>query len=232
MIDNKKVLAIIPARGGSKGIPHKNIRLLNNKPLINWTIEAATSSNYVDKVILSSDSKEIINIAFKAGCEAPFIRPKNLSTDEALTIDVIDHAINNIKDTYQIIVILQPTSPFRGSCHIDAALEKMNKTKSNSLVSVTNVKKKPEWMYKIDSEFDRLIPILDGDFSRSRRQDIKDSYALNGAIYAIHTRLFMDSKKLLHPKTIPYRMDQTSSIDIDTIEDLNFAEFLTTQKND
>ena len=130
MINTNSILAIIPARSGSKGLPNKNTLNLLDKPLIAWTIEAAKKSKYLDRLILSTDCDKISKIAQKYNCEVPFLRPKNLSTDISKGNDVIMHAIKTIKKEYDIIVVLQPTSPLRTNDDIDLALEHMIKKKA------------------------------------------------------------------------------------------------------
>jgi len=123
MINNKTILTIIPARGGSKGVKRKNVRNLAGKPLIAWTIEAAKNSKYLDRVVLSSEDKEIIKIAKEYGCEVPFVRSKELAKDDTPGIDVVLHALNMIRERYNYVVLLQPTSPLRTECHIDECIE-------------------------------------------------------------------------------------------------------------
>jgi CMP-N,N'-diacetyllegionaminic acid synthase len=226
MIQGKKIIAIIPARGGSKGLPGKNIRLLNNKPLLNWTIDAAKGSKYIDNVILSSDDEKIMAVALEAGCKVPFVRPDYLSTDKATSIDVVKHAISNIKESYEIIILLQPTSPFRTSKHSVDALYLMIKMNKNSIVSVTLANKKPEWMYRVDNQSNKMEPVMSGDFSQIRRQEIEDSYVLNGAIYVVESSAFLRHESFLLQETIACKMDKISSIDIDSYEDFKYAEFL------
>lgn len=124
MINNKKILAIIPARGGSKGLPRKNIRELAGKPLIAWTIEAGRKSKYIDRLIVSSEDFEIIEVAKKYGAEIPFVRPKHLAEDESLGLDPVFHALRELPG-YDIVVLLQPTSPLRLTEDIDACIEQL-----------------------------------------------------------------------------------------------------------
>jgi len=124
MIDSQKILALIPARGGSKGLPRKNILPLSGKPLIAWTVEAAKNSKYIDNCIVSTDDIEIAECAEKYGAEIPFLRPPNLATDFTSSNDVILHAIENIHDNYDLLVLLQPTSPLRTEYDIDNGIEK------------------------------------------------------------------------------------------------------------
>jgi CMP-N-acetylneuraminic acid synthetase len=135
MIDGKGVLALITARGGSKGIPNKNIKLLGQKPLIQWTIEAARSSFYLDRIVVSSDSPTILTISEQLGCE-PLLRPDYLAEDDSTSVDVILHALENIKSEYDYLILLQPTSPFRRTKDIDGIIESIVKGGSEVMVSV------------------------------------------------------------------------------------------------
>ena len=184
MIDNKKVLAIIPARGGSKGIPKKNIKAVSGKPMINYTIEAAKGCQYIDKVIVSTDDEEIAEVSMKAGAIVPFLRPDELATDEAKTIDVVMHAIEFYErkaERYDIIVLLQPTSPLRNSEDIQKALEYYIRKGEKSLVSVSEVTENPVLMRQF-GENTELTKLVDED-STVRRQYMKKYYKVNGAIY-------------------------------------------------
>jgi len=219
MINDKKVLAIIPARGGSKGVPRKNIRELSGKPLIAWTIEAALKSRYIDRLILSSDDDEIIEIAGKWGCEAPFIRPKELATDVTGTANVIFHAIKNIGERYDYIVVLQPTSPLRLAADIDNCIKYCIEMNSTSCVSVTEAEKNPYWMYFLDND-GRMTSVIDVSKIPTRRQDLPAAYSLNGAVYVVKVEWFEKSVKLIDKQTVAYVMPKIRSLDIDTELDL------------
>ena len=225
MIDKKKILAIIPARGGSKGIPQKNIVDLAGKPLIQWTIEAAKNSKYIDRLIVSSDDKEIINVAVKSGAEAPFVRPEELAKDETSGIEPVLHAIEFINDHYDYIIVLQPTSPLRLSLHINEALEQFVKSNSESCVSVTKTDKSPYWMYHIVQN-GWMQPVLNTNRFFSRRQDIPPTYTLNGAIYIATTSFLISERKFISSNTRAYIMDKQYSIDIDDYLDLEVAAAL------
>ena len=228
MINNYSILALVPARGGSKGIPRKNVINLGGKPLILHTLEQANKSKYVDRVILSSDDDEIISVAKAAGCDVPFVRPAHLATDEATTLDVILHAIQEIKG-YDYIVLLQTTSPFRTTQDIDSCIEKCISNDVTSCVSVTETDKSPYWMYTINDE-DVMSPLM-GEATYSRRQDTPVVYALNGAVYVIKCSKIKKAAPLIDKKTISHVMPKERSVDIDTMLDLKVAEMLLTECN-
>ncbi|MCW8877879.1 MAG: acylneuraminate cytidylyltransferase family protein [Kangiellaceae bacterium] len=226
MISGKRVLAIIPARGGSKGVKNKNIREVGGKPLINWTIEAGLGSKYIDRMILSSDDQKIISVAEDAKCEAPFVRPEYLSTDEAKSIDVVLHAVEFVADHFDIVVLLQPTSPLRTSSDIDGALTKYIDTDAQAIVSVSAVEKSPYWMYQLQEPGDKIQPVVNLEEIPLRRQDAPECFALNGAIYVIDNNVLRNEQTFLPEDTRAYVMNQRSSIDIDTEEDLNYLKFV------
>ncbi len=224
MIDGKKVLAIIPARGGSKGLPGKNIKILGDKPLIGWTIEAALGTDIIDRAIVTTDCVEIAKVARECGAEIPFMRPKELGTDESTTADVVFHAIKAIKESFDIIVLLQPTSPYRTAQHIKEAFEVCKADDNYSLVSVSEMDKSPCWCFWRNKN--QLEPIIEGEVKYSRRQDLQKAYVLNGAIYIVKAKNFMDKQIFLHTNSSSYVMNKESSIDIDDWMDFKFAQLL------
>lgn len=147
MIKGKKVLAVIPARGGSKGVPRKNIRVLGDKPLICWTIDSGLASRFIDRLVVSTDDPEIANISRKANAEVPFLRPRNLAKDDTPGIAPILHSMERCRG-FDIIVVLQPTSPFRDARNIDEALELMIYREADSCFSLVKSKIHPNWMKK------------------------------------------------------------------------------------
>lgn len=224
MIHNKSVLAIIPARGGSKGIPRKNIRLLAGKPLIAWTIEEAKKSKYIDRLILSSEDEEIIEVAKNYGCEVPFVRPKELSKDETPGIEPVLHAIENLSE-YNYIVLLQPTSPLRNIQDIDQAIEKCDQNNGIAVVSVTESDKSPYWMYNLESN-EIMKPIINVTEFPIRRQDAPKSYVLNGAVYVATCENIISEKSFFQRKNIAFIMPKERSIDIDSQVDIDICEAL------
>lgn len=224
MIDGKKILALIPARGGSKGLPRKNILPLQGKPLIAWTIEAALQSQYIDRLILSSDDKEIMVTAQSNGCDVPFRRPPHLSGDTATTMDVVIHALEQLPG-YDIIILLQPTSPLRTTADIDGILELLITSQGTSCVSVTHPDKSPFWSYSVKTN-GQLTPLFPPEMYQKRRQDLPETCALNGAIYAVFTSWLQEHKVFVDSRTHAFFMPKERSIDIDSELDLKTAALL------
>lgn len=233
MTPQSHVVAIIPARSGSKGLPGKNLRLLHGKPLLAYTIEAATQCACVDRAILTTDSPQIAEVGKRYGAEVPFLRPAELARDETHTPPVIEHAVSYLetKERYpvDIIVTLQPTSPFRGPDHIAAAVERLVASPHlDSVISVREVTCPPFWMLR--GEGDRLVPFVsDGvDYSLLERQQLPTLYQPNGAIYVTRRTLLRDHGVLFSAfrggQTGFMVMDWRSSIDIDTELDFVVAE--------
>ena len=222
MIGNKKVLAVIPARGGSKGIPNKNVVSLMGKPLINWTIEAASSSRYIDHLILSSDDECICSVAKAAGCNVPFLRASELATDDAKTVDVVLDAINRTPG-FDLVVVLQPTSPLREASDIDNCLELLIAQGAATAVSVSESRDHPFLVYSMaaDSRLDAFLKI-DPSVSM-RRQDLPPAYSLNGAIYVAEIDWLIASKSFVSLETVGYLMSREASVDIDEPSDLERA---------
>ncbi|KGG79683.1 acylneuraminate cytidylyltransferase [Caloranaerobacter azorensis H53214] len=221
MYKNKTFLAVIPARSGSKGIPNKNIVNINGKPLIQYTIDEALKSKYLDKIIVSTDSEKIANIARKCGANVPFLRPAELASDTAKTIDVLIHVIDELKkigDKYDYVVLLQPTQPLRQAFHIDEAIEKIVNNNESSLVSVSKVKEHPILIRTIkeDGTLENLLKVN----STVRRQDFPDYYKVNGAIYINKINETFNNNLSLNDNKIPYIMEEEYDIDIDVPLDL------------
>lgn len=222
-----KILAIIPARGGSKGVPRKNIHELAGKPLIAWTIEEAKKSKYIDRLILSSEDDEIIEVAKKYGCEVPFKRPIELAQDDTLGIDPVLHAIEQCPG-YDYVVVLQPTSPLRTVEDIDGCIEKLISSGVDFCVSVTEPEKSPYWMYTLENN--QMAPLLPQETLIARRQDLPKCYSLNGAIYVARINSFIEEKSFITTNTMAYVMSQERSFDIDTIVDFKICEYLIEEK--
>lgn len=228
MIHNKSVLAILPARGGSKGLPGKNIKPVGGKPLIAWTIEAAQQSKFIDRVILSSEDEDIINVAKQYGCDVPFVRPVELAQDDSSAIDTVLHALHLLPH-YDITVLLQPTCPLRTAADIDSTISNMFAKKARSCVSVTTPDKSPYWMYTT-SRYGRLKTLLDNELAAKQRQELPEVYVLNGAVYAICTDYLMNTRNFVPDGTVPYVMSKEHSVDVDYQIDLELVEFLLEKK--
>jgi len=216
-----KVLAIIPARGGSKGVPGKNLRKIEGKTLIERTINIAKQSQYIDRFILSSDDDEIIETAKKAGCEVPFKRPQNLAQDNSSTNDVIIHALENIKG-YDLVVCLQVTSPLVISKDIDLSIDKCVKEKAKSCVSSCKPSKNPFWMFELENGF--FKPLMGKEFFLKRRQELPDVYIPNGAVAVAFIDWFKENKSFYSEFTTSYIMPAERSFDLDTEFDFFFVE--------
>jgi len=227
MHKNKRILAIIPARGGSKGIPNKNIMAISGKPLIAYTIEAGKKSKYIDEIMVSTDSEDIKGIAHQYGAKIPFLRPKDLSNDSAKSIDVVMHAIEFYKNknvSFDYVILLQPTSPLRTFEHLDKAIEKLIESNKTSLVSVCEVDENPVLMRSIENE--KLKEVISFEGTNLRRQDLPTFYKFNGALYINSINMLVHQKKFVDENTIPYVMDKESSIDIDTMLDARLVELI------
>ena len=218
MYTNKKFLAIIPARGGSKRLPRKNVLDLCGKPLIAYTIEAALKSKYIDKVIVSSDDEEILNISSNFGADI-IKRPIDLANDTATTFDTIKHTIDNF-EKYDYIVLLQPTSPLRNEKHIDEAIELLENKKADAIVSVCEMDHSPLWSNTLPKD-GNMSNFLKDEILNKRSQDLEKYYRLNGAIYICKTEKLLENKGFFLKENIfAYVMDRKSSVDID--EDIDF----------
>ena len=226
MINGKSVLAVIPARGGSKGVPRKNIREIAGKPLIAWTIEAAKKSAYIDRLVLSSDDAEIIEVAESWGCEAPFVRPADLARDDTPGIDPVLHALKELPG-YDYVVLLQPTSPLRTEEDIDGCIARCEEKLAPACVSVTEPAHHPQWMFTLD-EAEVLAPI--SEQRGVRRQDLPAVYALNGAVYVAQSAALFETRSFLGEGAHGYVMPFSRSIDIDTEQDLALATCLLQQQ--
>ena len=224
MFKNKKIFAIIPARGGSKGVPRKNIRPAGGKPLIAWMIEAAKKSKYIDRLILSSDDDEIISVAREYKCEVPFVRPAALAQDKSLTSDAIVHALNKISG-HDYVMVLQPTSPLTEPKDIDGCIEFCINSKAKSTVSVTEPDKSPYWMFNIDEE-KKLVPLLGEKYFNMRRQDLPIIYIPTGAVYIAEINWFLKKRSFYSNSTKGYIISKERSLDIDSELDFNQFEVI------
>lgn len=224
MIGGRSVLAVITARGGSKGLPRKNLLSFRGAPLIAWTIQAAQAAKSIDRLILSSDDPEIIETALSLGCEAPFRRAPELASDAAASVDVVLDAADRVPG-YDIVVLLQPTSPLRTADDIEATLALMAETGAPGAVSISEAPCHP-WLIFARDAAGRLAPFVEKPAGLSwRRQDLPPAYRINGAVYAADLSWLRVGRSMFRAgETVAYEMPAERSVDIDTLEDLQAAE--------
>jgi len=228
MIDGLSVLALVPARGGSKGLPGKNIIDLGGKPLLAWTLAAAAESQYIDRTVLSSDDAAIIEVAQAFGCEVPFTRPAELAQDETPAIDVIEHALTELPG-FDLLVLLQPTSPLRSSEDIDRTIRLCVEEDAPSAVSVTPADKPPEWLYYL-GKGQTLEPLMGEGPSVTRRQDSRPACYLNGAVYVARPAWLLEKAGFVGEGTVACELPAERAVDIDGPGDLAYAEFLLSRR--
>jgi CMP-N,N'-diacetyllegionaminic acid synthase len=221
MIDGKKIIAIVPARQGSKGLAKKNIINFIGKPLLAWSIEAALQSNYVDRIIVSTDSTEIAGVGEKFGADIPFIRPSYLSEDSSTSVEVICHAIEfmseKLGENFDFVILLEPTSPLRTSEDVDLALEKLiGSPDARALVSVGESESQHNKLqFNItESEFISVEP-SSKKFVHMRRQDLARSYFLDGSIYLSYIHTLFEFASFVHGKTLTLSLPKWKNIEID-----------------
>lgn len=223
MLGKKTFLAIIPARGGSKRLPRKNVLPLAGKPLIAWTIESALNSKLVDKVLVTSDDDEILKVSDSFGA-ATLKRPAALAQDTSTSFDAIKHAIENT-EKFDYIVLLQPTSPLRSSQQIDEAIQLLESKSADAIVSVTETEHSPLWANTLPED-DSMTGFLSDNLLNTRSQDLESYYRLNGAIYICKANKLLEASSFFINENIyAYKMTQASSVDIDTELDFKWAEF-------
>ena len=228
MYNNNKIIGIIPARGGSKGIRKKNIVDLAGKPLIAYTIEQAKGSKYMDKIIVTTDDEKIAEISRSLGAEVPFSRPKALATDEAKGIDVVLHAItwfDSNEESFDIVMMLQPTSPLRLSEDIDKAIEVLFLKNAMAIVSVCKSEHHPLWSNTLPED-SNMKNFINPEYMNKNRQELPVFYRLNGAIYLSFCNYIKDRKSFYGENTFAYIMPDERSIDIDNMLDFKLAELL------
>jgi CMP-N,N'-diacetyllegionaminic acid synthase len=225
-----KILGLIPARGGSKGIPGKNIKPLLGKPLMAYTFDSAKNSKHLAKLVLSSDDSQIIEVAKEIGLEVPFVRPAELATDSSPTLLVILHALQFFRERgehFDAVCLLQLTSPFRRPGMIDEAIRKFVSSGSDSLVSVLPVPHEynPHWVFEVTK--DGFLTIATGEKNLiSRRQELPEAFYRDGAIYLTKTKVLIDQKSL-YGNSITYIMgDLDRHVNLDTHQDWEKAEQL------
>ncbi len=229
MFKEKSFIGIVPARGGSKRLPNKNLLYLAGKPLIAWTLEAALKSKYLDHIVVSSDKDEILKVARDYGVET-VKRPKELATDSAKTVDVVRHVLESIKKEYNYIVLLQPTSPLRTERHIDESIEFLISKNADAVISVCETEYPPLWCNTLPEDLS-MENFIRKEVVGKRSQDLPKYYRLNGAIYICKSDKLIKQKTFFLNKNIyAYIMDRKSSIDIDDETDFLLAETLIRNK--
>lgn len=217
------LIALIPARSGSKGIKNKNIKIFCGKPLIQWSIESALNAPFVDRVIVSTDSKDYADLAKSLGAEVPFIRPDKYSQDDSPSIDFILHALEEIPEARDIL-LLQPTSPLRDHKDIESFYFFWKSKPNHAAVSISKTKMHPSWMFQLNK--DSSINSLSKELKIFRRQDLPDVYLINGAMYIASRQFLMQEKSFISKDTLGFVMPAEKSVDIDNLKDWIYAEAL------
>lgn len=231
MVNGKKVLGLIPARYGSKRLPRKNILDLNGKPLIAWTIEEAKKSQFIDEIVVSTDSDKIATVSKKFGASVPFLRPRNLSSDKSTSIDAVIHALRFLSsrgDDFYYVVLLQPTSPLRLAEDIDSAFSILNKD-TKAVVSVCEAEHSPLWTNTLPDNHS-MERFLKREIVNKRSQDLPKFYRLNGAIYISEVNFLIQEKSFFSKSTKAYIMPIERSVDIDNEIDWLLANVMLNRK--
>ena len=224
MYQGKKILALIPARGGSKGIKDKNIKELHGRPLIAYSIACGLQSKYVDSVVVTTDSEKIAEVSRQYGARVPFMRPAEYALDTSPTVQAVSHAIRALKEmgeTYAAFVLLQPTQPLRTSEDVDAAIETYFEKGEQNLISVCPVSEHPQLIRSIDKDgkMERIFTS-----TATRRQDMPTFYRVNGCIYINNMEIF-DEVNGMRDYSVPFIMERSHSVDIDDLADFYLAEY-------
>ena len=222
------LIAVIPARGGSKGIPRKNIRLFCGKPLLQWSIDVALSAPSVERVVVSTDDIEIAEIARRGGAEVPFLRPSELASDTAPSVAPALHILDQLPTVSQLL-LLQPTSPLRRVEDIEAIVAMKQKEGVEAIASVTPSSKHPAWMFGMSSK-GVLHPLMNIE-NISCRQQLPPTYTLNGSLYLASRSFLQRERSFINAQTLGYVMPQEHSVDIDTLLDWKWGEFLMQRQN-
>ena len=227
MYQGKTFLAIIPARGGSKRLPRKNVLDLAGKPLISWTIEATLGCSFIDEVMVSTDDLEIAEVAKKYGANAPFLRPAKLASDTSTSFDAIKHAIDYYRSElgkeFDFVIMLQPTSPLRNTQNISEAIELCLQKEADAVISVCEVDHSPLWTNTLPVDH-RMAGFIREDVKNKRSQDLPKNYRLNGAIYICNVaRLLEERSFFISANIFAYIMSKETSVDIDDLFDFKLA---------
>ncbi|MDH5233096.1 MAG: acylneuraminate cytidylyltransferase family protein [Gammaproteobacteria bacterium] len=226
MISGKKVLGLIPARGGSKGLPGKNLKALDGEPLLGWTIRTARQSKYIDSLILSSEDDEIISMAKQYEIDVPFKRPVELAQDDTYMHDVVTHALDNIGEEFDYVVLLYLVVPFRRAMDIDQILELCENNQAKTAVSLTAPSKSPFWMYQVNEQTHEMTPLFPEHHLVNRRQELPSAYVLNGALFVFTPEWFRQNNRISGIDSLGYIMPAEYSVDIDSPMDFAMADSL------
>jgi CMP-N,N'-diacetyllegionaminic acid synthase len=218
------LLALVPARGGSKGIPRKNLKIFAGKPLIAWTIESAKRASCVDRVVVTTEDAEIAQLALSLGADVPFMRPAELATDHTPGIAPVLHALEQLPD-FEWVLLLQPTSPLRTTQDIEDIWSFCQQRQVASVVAVSKVGTSPSLMYYRGSN-DVIEPVLQTEVRGGRRQDFPDTYQINGALYLAQAEWLKAHGSFVKEGTLGFEMPPERSVDVDTLRDWQWAEFL------
>jgi len=225
----KSVLGVITARGGSKGLPRKNILQLAGKPLIAYTIEAALGASFLDRVVVSTEDEEIARVSRQYGVEAPFLRPRDLAEDESSIYSVLIHAVRWLEEHQNwhadYILLLQPTSPLRRSEDIDGAIMLALEKDADGVVSLNEAKQHPYQMKRLTGD-GRILQFISQSKPIERRQELSPAYAVNGAIYLVKRSILLEQETFYTERTLPYLMPPERSLDIDSRWDFYLAELV------
>ena len=228
MINGKRCLGVIPARGGSKRLPRKNIMMLAGKPLIQWTIEAGLESNAIDRLIVSTDDTEIAEVARACGVDVPFMRPAELASDVSNSYVVLEHAHQTLREQgeeYAYIVMLQPTSPLRTSMHIDEAAKLLEEKGANGVLGVTEIDHPVEWCNTLPDSLE-MSGFIKASVANSQSQQFEKRYCLNGAVYITSiNKMHEENSHIYGCSMFAFIMKKCDSIDIDNDIDFEMADF-------
>jgi len=229
-----RVLGLIPARGGSKGVPQKNIRLLAGKPLLQYTAEAALSASSLSQIVLSTDDEEIAGVGRQCGLDVPFLRPKELACDDTPTLPVVQHAVNWLEEQgerFDAVCLLQPTNPLRRPEHIDACVAMLVETGADSVISVLPVPAEynPHWVYLRNS--DGMLKLSTGESTPiPRRQALPPAFHREGSVYVTRRDTIIEENSLYGQRVAGYLVDPARSVNIDSPEDWARAGLLISQR--
>jgi CMP-N,N'-diacetyllegionaminic acid synthase len=233
VIAERKVLALVTARGGSKGLPGKNVRPLCGRPLIKWSIDTALACTEIDALVVSTDDEQIATIAANAGAEVPFIRPPALAGDTASSIDVIIHALDFLESNgrfFDVVLLLEPTSPLREVADIQAALQRMIDTRAAAIVSVCRAESThPAFMFRTTAQ-GRLEPFLLASPTGVRRQEIEPLFYLDGTLYASTVESLRTQRSFYHEDTLAYEVSKWKALEIDDIDDFEMVKAIAMYK--